>query len=124
MRELKFRAWDTVTKRMYLPDVQPGPVMYLNGCLALDHTWVTGEFVLMQFTGLKDKNGKEIYEGDVILLLIEDVPYPFEVLWEHGHMRFGLRDMEGEIEHDSWAFTPHNDFEIIGNIHENPELIK
>lgn len=44
-RDFRYRAWDKVCKKMYLPDDQPGPVFYLNGSLSLDQTWVTGDAV-------------------------------------------------------------------------------
>jgi len=73
-----------------------------------------GFFKLMQYTGLKDKNGKEIYEGDIV----KGTGGEFnEEVWEAGWNED--RDFIG------WSITPQNcedGLEIIGNIYENPEL--
>ena len=70
-------------------------------------------FSLMQSTGLKDKNGKEIYEGDII-----SGGQNYEVFWDNGLAGFLARSShtQGRELNDS--------FEIIGNIYENPELLK
>lgn len=95
-----------------------------RGCLCIDPNTVG------QFTGLLDKNGKEIYEGDIITLKGN---YPRVVLWDK--MSWAL--MPTEYYHDEvfwvmnlqhpgldWWEEFADEFEIIGNIHDNPELIK
>ena len=62
MREIKFRAWDRVLKRMLIPKF----IGNGNNFCSDDLMAVTGVIDLMQYTGLKDKNGVEIYEGDII----------------------------------------------------------
>lgn len=81
---------------------------------------------LMQYTGLKDKNGKEIYEGDVVQHLVKSRMYP------DGQIRHNTIEWTDDLEMDnSWGshssgfYMPIGaDWEIIGNIYENPELIK
>ena len=84
----------------------------------------TGRYALMQYTGLKDKNGVEIYEGDVICMR-----YPNSycskyghadevVIYEDGHYPVFFSD-GGETFDDPSKLT-----EVIGNIYENPELLK
>lgn len=129
-RWIKFRAWDTVCKNMYYPDTQPGPVLYLNGCLALERSWVTGDFSLMQFTGLKDKNGKEIYEGDVVRAFDYDMN-PNDpviigtVIFDEARaawcIHYGPLDT-GDTEL-AWDMGI-SEYEIIGNIYEDPKLIE
>ncbi len=69
-----------------------------------------------QYTGLKDKNGKRIFEGD-ILCFDETV---FVCYWDGGNIEFGLRNNEESI---GMAYVAVYDAEIIGNVHDNPELL-
>ena len=127
MREIKFRAWYKEGKEMFLP---PNIMLFEGLYNGID--WGEGinsmvgpaKYILMQFTGLKDENGKEIYEGD-ILRLLETVPsddpaYPYycdtmEVCYCEPHCRFGLTDGGAILD------IPSN-VEVIGNIYENPDL--
>ncbi len=104
MREIKFRAWDTKAKIMsYDPDAQ---YCYgdLNGSIELH----TSLYTLMQYTGLKDKNGVEIYEGDVC--------QASDTTWE---VTFNI--FCGQYEH--WCLQGQS-CEVIGNIYETPELLE
>ena len=125
MREIKFRAWDTVNKQMYArPFIidQSGRVFfhYDGGGQIQKH------LVLMQYTGLKDKNGKEIYEGDIVhnksLSKKGIVKYDnFKNQLGEYHGWYIYRPMKiGKDKVDTWE-SPH--WIVIGNIYENPELI-
>ena len=116
-REIKFRAWD-------------GKEM-LDDWLVLKNTAGGGVFpvslarkaeVVMQFTGLKDKNGKEIYEEDVVKWHNGEVG---EILF---HFPDGLNNIYGFVFRSLESWYGLNkiqiDGEIIGNIYENPELLK
>lgn len=81
-----------------------------KGCMYLSEI---GDTIWMQYTGLKDKNGKEIYEGDIIL-------GNATVTWKEDITGFGITTGKyGLINYKN-----HSDFKVIGNIYENPELIK
>ncbi len=75
-----------------------------------------------QFTGLKDKNGKEIYEGDIITAYNERIKGP--VIFDRRGLAFGIPNGPNEIYQFSMNFLESKDIEIIGNIYENPELLE
>lgn len=109
MREIKFRAWDEINKRMIYGPTPDSPSS--SWILALPDEGV----VKMQYTGLKDNNGKEIYEGDILVGLI---------VW-YAVSRSISRVMEWDEDRDGWALlNPKYMWKIIGNIHENPELLE
>jgi len=145
-RDIQFRAWDKEANQMY-PNIQNhvNDKVFAFGYMIKEDS----RFKVMQYTGIKDKNGVEIYEGDI---LEWDHVYsgriwgkePFkdpskkqkaEVSWRGGKFMIGYEwniDIAGNkysySEHQEnhsmqWANTVEN-FEVIGNIHENPELIK
>lgn len=129
-REIKFRAWNKVINKMVYFDLfsigTNSPSTELRASIKQTETqdyydtdFDDGEMentILTQFTGLKDKNGKEIYEGD-ILRGNGDWDKPILVKWEGG----GFHGVGG-YKHVGFNFF--NLFEIIGNIYENPELLK
>lgn len=124
MREIKFRAWDSEQKEMYLFfDIKDFTLGSLNRT-------DTG-YKFMQYTGLKDKNGKEIHDGDIIKY-DEDESMNH---WVSGAVaqiislpgRFTARLTPYDKFNGSNQNTLNEDFEdsvtIIGNIYENPELL-
>ena len=118
----KFRAWDKEDEVMCEVDVigfSEGAVTISNENVKYYHLGIN-EVELMQSTGLKDKNGLEIYEGDVITEEIGEGEYLFaEVIYKDGCFLGKERNFEPEY--------PISDFvkgKVIGNIYQNPELIK
>lgn len=126
-REIKFRGWDSVNEVM-LPvesiNFREGYVSLNEGDNSLTDTLEMIE--LMQYTGLKDKNGKEIYEGDIVSFY-NDEEYRFKstnalVIYDSAafmleHKKLG-KEYLGEMDIENMCIK------IIGNIYENPELLR
>lgn len=119
MRTIKFRAWDKEDNRMIVDEQDFIPLKVTNkGVLRLsplhvENLWsiVNGERCeVMQFTGLTDKNGKEIYEGDIVEAIGMS---PGKVIFENGTFRFdnGSCSIVEDMDH-------YSGFEVVGNIYE------
>lgn len=128
MRDIKFRAFDTENKEMLEVqelDYEDSP----NGQPTVRTTMYNdyfdiAEMILMQYTGLKDKNGTEIYEGDIVK--VKNCQYHI------GQVIYDTEYAEYEIEIDKNTAFPISvcyddaselDIEVIGNIYDNPELL-
>lgn len=137
MSEIKFRAWDEEQKEW-----KSRPNVYVNG--TGEKIWALGfdyeiyyQVVLMQYTGLLDKNGKEIFEGDIVKAGEANMPIDrYPDYHQVCQVKFG----EGEVNGSEWPvdvlgfyLEPHRfkvpniteaKLEVIGNIYENPELLE
>lgn len=124
-RLIKFRAWDNEFDMMFYSNSSDDPlkvtgerIHYLCGCEKPEghlNYFFFEKAPIMQFTGLNDSKGKEIYEGDIIKYpgnfgnpLIADVQYLYNGFWV--------------VEKDGDHYMP-NECEVIGNVYENPELL-
>ena len=148
MREIKFRAWDKEKKEM----TNDFSLSYVSSgnWLAFPHEWPddklekalrlydeTGhfglidysnwygieEYEIMQYTGLKDKNGKEIYCDDIVAAsFYKEPPTKYCVVWNPKRAGFSLQEFDQEF--GGYPFDVHglHDIKIIGNIYENPEI--
>ena len=133
--KIKIRAWDNEAQKMYY-----GTQELFDDMLGFrfEHFELDAEPVFMLSTGLKDKEGREIYAGDIIV----NHPIPGScgvvysvngvstqtriVVWLGDEARFGWRLLNGSLEQSGYSLVKCNEniFEIIGNIHENPELLE
>lgn len=129
MREIKFRAYDEQQKIMHLDFeficsgqgyndwiIFKSDKQQVKDKVVFDNPYFYKQFKIMQYTGLKDKNGKELYEGDVV-----KINYPKYKHTEVHKVYFGnvgLEPFTGSMTDDG------SKYEVIGNIYENPELLK
>ena len=125
MREIKFRAWDKVNKIMQYSGIIWGDYDFpaLSELNYGDNIYNLSN--LMQYTGLKDKNGKEIYDGDIIeayefiqkpkmvVKFDEEMAGFIPFIWKQA---LEYQDYIGYFAHEDWCI-------VIGNIYENPELL-
>jgi uncharacterized phage protein (TIGR01671 family) len=126
MREIKFRAWDGEKMRFVCRIDFDNPTFDLQLRCPTDSApqhWTLSKIAdtpLMQFTGLKDKHGNPIYEGDIIKQ--RGMKNTFV---EYDKCKWVLRNDEERIEwRQDLATKISRHLEIIGNIHSNPELLK
>lgn len=123
----RFRAWDKTDKKMYLVD----EINFNHGefeSIGVGITFLRGadKVELMQSTGLKDKNGKEIFEGDIVRMRNPRDRRQigmFQVVRVANSPMLGLLDKKLTTEIFNLYEHMRNYYEIIGNIHENPELL-
>lgn len=126
----KFRAWDVHEKKMFTNDqliiwngnvyANDNPELNVNNLKG----WSIDEKYLMQSTGLKDKNGKEIYEDDIVRITLTD-GFRY-VVGEDGAVKYKLGAFYILNGLDEYLISDFHidDIEVVGNIYENPELLK
>lgn len=121
MREIKFRVWKPEEKRWvsfperglnsFEPIIDP---VYTNG----------NYFIIQQYTGIKDKHGHEIYEGDY---LKDSNEMLYEVLWLDTHASFELvekQELPDDYPTPKFGFLWVSELSVVGNIFQNPELLE
>ena len=140
MREIKFRAWNEENQRMSQGEsllvmlrsehdngIAEGMIgMSQYGCDSEKEHY--GHLIFLLYTDLKDKNGKEIYEGDIIKHFMPNTQWENEeIIYDNEYSMFRFADSLwpytslGEWLKEIWT---QRSFEVIGNVYENPELSK
>lgn len=136
MRKIKFRAWNKLANKMYSHKDLEEILVNLT-----ENNFIAGIFLplnsdneLMQYTGIKDVNGKEIYEGDIVEFLDEEVNYSHcgveydefinigKVIFSHDElMGWDITNRNMDLE-EVWHYREY--IKVIGNIYEKPELLE
>ena len=125
MCDIKFRVWDNIAKKYidsrYVSISGLGLLhvakRIIKNCFRPPHTRKNPWFIVEQFTGLRDKNGTEIYEGDI---LIDDTGEPIEY-WV---VKFSNGVFIGECAGVAESLFELANLEVVGNIHEDSELLE
>lgn len=130
MREIKFRAWDKVNRKWADHNQLLNEIKVNASVLSPSFLTIYDErFDVMQYTGLQDKTGRDIFDGDIVNVygsIISGPNHNKKIIftdvckWKDDECKyiFKIRERDFGCEH-SWG----NDYEIIGNIYENPELL-
>jgi uncharacterized phage protein (TIGR01671 family) len=139
MREIRFRSWDKIRKEMLYSDTQKDFDKmlihwdFINGWSATRakdrFVLSNANAVLMQYTGLKDKNGKEIYEGDIVKAFYDKkYPFHYKIVFNQKIACYWAEPIQ--LNHAVTTTKPLYDIieifencEVIGNLYENPELL-
>jgi uncharacterized phage protein (TIGR01671 family) len=119
-RIIKFRAWVNIGLTPFMDGVTDINFSDMSiGCTESSTQWFRGQYEIMQFTGLHDKNGKEIYEGDIVSVPLSTGEQNAVVFWGKYSWCLDWQNNTG----DELGATGEDVLEVIGNLYEHPELL-
>ena len=135
MRDIIFRAWDkeyeTMVDNWDMFSFVGELMEFLKLMSVKQSEQDSSNYILMQWTGLEDKNGKQIFEGDIIkspYIKTAGANNQGEVFWDESSAKFNIRGFSNGSNDCPWdAFWCNSDLEemkVVGNIYENPELLE
>lgn len=129
MREIKFRIWDTENNEMLkVQELDFEPTFY-GGRIAIrpdqyNDYFDTEDMILMQYIGLHDKNGKEIYEGDIVKIEYADFKFKGVVKYDETYLAYVITNTyTATHEYENLGDYIDYGIEVIGNKFDNPELL-
>lgn len=123
-REIKFRAWHKTYKKMFKIgqltlekgswNYEPKDKEFIGMSIPYQP-----DFILMQYTGLKDKNGIDIYEGDVVRIIYDNIEHIYQIIFDKEELDFKATNGEINYGGNFQYLGCCEEIEIIGNIYEN-----
>ena len=131
MREIEFRAWLPELKKMVIPTA----IRFMEKGIAIEYMDAgqrcmdgPGFIKLMQYTGMKDENGTKIFEGDIVQFVYDPLRVNRKIIGavemnEHNHSCIFTKKTEGFPKTEFHIENAING-EVVGNIHDNPELLQ
>lgn len=123
MREIRFREWDTERKTLVIGEREE----YDDSVLFRFAHEEGGERILMQYTGINDKNGVEIFEGDIVILTSKSINYA-DTYWHNYAEVFqqpnGAYRLRGKGIYETELYGNRKQVTLTGNIYETPELLE
>ena len=131
MREIKFRCWNKISGEMqyqaedgFINRAYMGDNGYYQTTANIKKLSSLPECELMQYTGLKDKNGVEIYEGDVVTSKVRVLPDNLKYWTTEVVKPLTCTQFESGINEHQGDLYFHSEIQVLGNIHQNPELLR
>ena len=128
MIEIKFRAWDSENNKWiygWVTKLTEGVrrfwAIIQDEDGELVRYYIHNENSIGQFTGLYDKKGKEIFEGDIVDFLFDGIKFRLPVVWDRLNVQYNLHRTDIQI---SYEFKRCADVGVVGNIYENTELVE
>ena len=121
MRELKFRAWSKSEKKMIYNIQNEFEERIELGMDCFSDYLKNDDFIVNQFTGRTDKESKDIYEDDILLIIGQGY---YRVMWDRDNCKFYLLPLEDYLDKMPLDRSWEIDYEVEGNIHENKDLLE